>query len=92
MRVRYQYPFKGILNDLDGSLTSLGPNTWATAMWDHNAKQPECTTDMVVYDGLICNSSIQIRRIAIHGYKPSSLDKRNLFIFPYDDAVVGGMN
>lgn len=92
MRVRYQYPFKGILADQDGSLTEMGANTWATAMWGHNAKQTECTTDMAVYDGLVCDNTIQVRRIVFYGYKPSSLDKRNLIILPYDNSIVGNMN
>jgi len=35
-RVRYLGPDKGILNDLDGTLTGLGPNSWATSHWKHN--------------------------------------------------------
>lgn len=33
VRIRYQYPFRDIFYDLDGSLTGLGPKTWATPYW-----------------------------------------------------------
>ena len=90
MRVRYQYPFKGILLDQDGTLTGLGSKTWATAYWEHNALVPECQTNREVYDGLLCDSSVQVRRVAIHGAKPGSLNKRPLYIKPYDDSILAG--
>jgi hypothetical protein len=30
LRIRYQQPWKDIFYDLDGTLTGLGPKTWAT--------------------------------------------------------------
>ena len=30
IKIRYQFPFRDIFYDLDGSLTGLGPKTWAT--------------------------------------------------------------
>ena len=47
---------------------------------------------MIVYDGIVCDSSIQVRRITISGASPSSLEKRFLNIFPYDDSVVGNLD
>ena len=41
IRIRYQFPFRDIFYDTDGSLTGLGPGTWATPFWPHNV-QPEC--------------------------------------------------
>ena len=35
-RIRYQYPNRGIFWDMDGTLTGLGENTWATPAWTHN--------------------------------------------------------
>lgn len=35
-RIIYQMPWRGIFFDLDGSLTGLGPNSWASADFDHN--------------------------------------------------------
>jgi hypothetical protein len=40
-RVFYQTPRREIILDLDGSLTGLGPRSWATAYWKHN-DVPEC--------------------------------------------------
>lgn len=40
-RINYQYPRKDIFYDLDGTLTGLGPKTWATPYFYHNL-QPEC--------------------------------------------------
>lgn len=55
VRIRYQEPWREILYDVDGSLTGLGPRTWATSYWRHNL-HPECQVNMQVYDGLICNN------------------------------------
>lgn len=90
-RIRYQYPFKGIFLDMDSTLTGLGANSWATAFWQHNAAQPECTTDMALYDGLICDPSVQVRRIVMYGASPGSLKDRDLFVLPYDNSLVNGM-
>jgi hypothetical protein len=39
--IRYGTPFNGIFHDLDGSLTGLGPGSWATHFEaSHNV--PEC--------------------------------------------------
>lgn len=57
-RIRYQFPNKGIFHDLDGTLTEQGPNTWATSYWKHNAVQPECSTDMDKFDGLLCDDTV----------------------------------
>lgn len=35
-RIRYQEPWRAIYLDLDGSLTGLESNSWATANWKHN--------------------------------------------------------
>ena len=35
-RIGYSYPFRGIFADMDGSLTGLGENTWATMDLSHN--------------------------------------------------------
>lgn len=56
-RIHYQFPYRGIYADLDGSLTGLGPNSWATADWAHN-RVTECTVDMLKYNGLTCTSAV----------------------------------
>ena len=41
-RIYWDTPFKGLFYDLDGSLTGLGPKTWATSYFKH-MEQPECS-------------------------------------------------
>ena len=69
-RISYQYPWRAIFYDADGSLTSGAPRSWATPYWKHN-EQPECRVDEDVYDGIVCSPDVQIRRVAFHGYQPS---------------------
>ena len=78
-RIRYQFPFKGIYHDLDGSLTNLGPDTWATSYYKHN-EQPECTVDMDVFDGIICDDTVTVRAIVIYNAAPGSLNGKDLYI------------
>jgi hypothetical protein len=69
-RIRYNYPFRGIFWDLDGSLTGLGPNTYATRDYPH-LMFPECTLNKEVYDGIICDHTTQLRRIAFYDHQPT---------------------
>jgi len=43
-KIRYQFPFKDIFYDLDGTLTGKGVQSWATPYFKHN-EQPECSVD-----------------------------------------------
>jgi hypothetical protein len=91
VKIRYQYPKRDIFYDLDGTLTGIGPKTWATPYFKHN-EQPECTLKPEVYDGFICESSIEIRRIVYYNFKPNIFDKQPMRILKYDDSIVGLMN
>lgn len=71
-RIRFGFPERFIMLDNDGSLTDLGPNTWATYYYRH-LDQPECTKSFYIHDGVVCDSTIQIRRIFIHAAMPVSL-------------------
>ena len=86
-RIRYQFPFKGIYHDLDGTLTGLGPNTWATSYWKHN-EQPECQVDMDVYDGILCDDTVQVRRVVMYNASPGSINSRDLYITSYEDEDI----
>lgn len=55
-KIRWGTPFRGIFYDEDGSLTGKGPKTWATPYYKH-MEQPECTTDLEVFDGVTCDST-----------------------------------
>jgi len=68
-RIRYQKHFKAILYDLDGTLTGMGPNSWATPFYEH-MDQPGCRKSEERHAGAVCDNSVTIRRIAFHGMKP----------------------
>lgn len=67
--IKYQFPNRAIIHDVDGSLTSSSgvPNSaWATPYWLHN-DVTECS-EVSSFDGLVCDNSIQVRRLAFHAY------------------------
>jgi len=90
VKIRYQEPWREIFYDLDGSLTGLGPNTWTTPYWRHN-DHPECTYIPDVYDGFICNSSVQVRRLVFYNYAPSYLTMMDMKVLQYEDRVISSM-
>ena len=89
-RIHWDTPFKGIYYDVDGSLTGLGPKTWATPYYKH-MEQPECTKNLEVYDGVICDSTAQVRRVSFYLGKPVALMGMGFKILRYDDSIVGEM-
>jgi len=90
-KIQYQYPFKDIFYDLDGTLTGLGAKSWATPYFAFN-EQPECQVDLAIYDGLLCNSSVQVRRIAFHKYAPSYFEFQPLLITQMDSPRFKALN
>ena len=89
-RIRYQAPRKAIYHDLDGTLTGKGANSWATVYYKHH-DQPECTTDLDAMDGVTCDGTVQVRRVAFHGANPSSHFRgMGLKILRYDDDLLAG--
>ena len=69
-RIRYQFPFRPIFYDTDGSLTGLGSHSWATGYFP-NLEQPECEYDEATrekFDGVICDGTVTIRRVVFYGY------------------------
>lgn len=45
---------------------------------------------MDVFDGVICDNTVAIRRLAFHKSSPLSLfDGMPLYILPFDDTTVG---
>jgi hypothetical protein len=91
-KIRYQTPFKAIYFDKDGTLTGLGPNTWATYhyeshMWD------SCQHLEDEYNGVICDDTVEIRSIEFSTYTPSGmLDGMGLKVLKYDDDIINAMN
>lgn len=70
---------------MDGTLTELGPDTYATKGYKHN-QQAECTLDTVLYDGVVCDNTVQIRRVAFTGYEPGHFRGQEMNIYQYDGA------
>lgn len=70
-KIRYQYPERGIFHDMDGTLTGLGADTYATKGYKHT-QQPECTLDTTLFDGVVCDNTVQIRRVTFTGYQPNN--------------------
>ena len=91
IKIRYQIPHRDIFYDIDGSLTGLGPGTWATPYFLHNL-QPECHHLQYEFDGLICNSSIQVRRVVFWNYLPGIMTMQPLNILKIDDSVINQMD
>ena len=87
-RIRYQEPHRAIYYDMDGSLTEKGPGSWATPFWLH-LDQPGCEYLGDVYDGVTCDNSVQVRRVAFYNAAPSYLfSNMALKILKYDDSVL----
>jgi hypothetical protein len=92
-KIRYQIPYLNIFLDLTGELTGLGPNTWATAYHKHNEMAPECTADISLMDGITCDSTVQIRRLAFHNFeKVLELEGMPFYVLPYDDSIISATN
>lgn len=89
MRVKYNWPFKGIFHDLDGTLTEQGPDSYVGAYWPHNTWD-HCTVDMAVYDGIICAHPYSIMRIVFYDVTGNA-DRDTLYIWKWDDDFIRGM-
>lgn len=85
-RITWQETFTEIINDLDGSLTGLGPNSWASFYYPHN-EQPECVHSPLIHDGLICDGTVQMRRIAFWGYTPDHFRMSQIKIARWDQEI-----
>jgi len=67
-RVRFDYPFKEIIYDEDGTLGN-STHRWIVHYFNH-LDVPECVRDDAKYDGLLCHKDISIRRVALHHPEP----------------------
>ena len=45
-----------------------------------------------VHDGLICDSTVEIRRIVFYNYYPSYFTGNTMKILKVDDSIIGGMD
>ena len=86
----YQYPERTIFLDQTGELTNLGVNTWAVPYWPH-LEQSECTFNNATYNGIICNNSVQLRRVAFSGFSPDHFWGMEMKIAKFETADEAAM-
>jgi len=92
IKIRYQYPFTGIFRDLSGELTGKGPNSYAAANKGHN-RVKECETNLEIFNGQVCDNTVQIRRLAFHGAnKQTDFEGQYLYAVPYDDEILAAQS
>ena len=87
-KIQYNIPLRGIFRDLDGTLT--GKVGWATAYFPHN-DVPECRRDEDNYNGLICDDSVQVRRVVFYNYAPDLFDGVPMYIFNCNNKSQGAI-
>jgi len=87
-KIVYHTPFRAILHDLDGTLTGQGAKSWATPYWRHNDWKGDCKVDKEMYNGIICNNKVQVRRIAFSGYSPAHFYRIPMKVAQWDESVV----
>ena len=87
-KIRYQFPFKTIIYDEDGTLTGQGAGSWAiNDAWNHNIWENECWADPI-YDGLLCSNQVTVRRLLMSGFAPSSLAQKDICVIKYDASLL----
>ena len=80
VRVGWACPYKQIHYDLDGTLTGH-VNGSVTAYKEFNDWSNDCTVSEVQFsNGIVCNSSVRIRRLAITGVDPEEIDGQPLWL------------
>jgi hypothetical protein len=67
-KVRFNVPFREILQDEDGSLTGIEGGS-VTFSYPH-LLYPGCTEDQDVFNGVVCDATVKLRRVLL--YKPSN--------------------
>ena len=60
LRVKFGYPFRGILFDQTGSTSDNGENSWITPFYNHNLWEDTCqrADDAIAYNGIVCNNEV----------------------------------
>ena len=65
-KIKWNWPFKGIFHDLDGTLTGQGADSYVSSYLPHN-DWDECTKDIDVYDGILCPYPFAIEKVIFYG-------------------------
>lgn len=86
-KIRYEYPYKAIFHDKDGSLTGKGAGSWATFYYAH-LNVSECEHFAWEYDGVTCDNTAQVRRLAFRAATPAAiLLGMEIRVVPFDDHL-----
>jgi hypothetical protein len=79
-RILWTPPFKELFWDIDGSLTGYADG-WTTPYYKWNEWEPACVRVNGSWDnGLICDSTVVLRRLQINSVNPSQLDFQSMII------------
>ena len=90
-RIVYDFPFKAIILDLDGTTTGKGPGSWASMYYKHN-DWTGCNNSEL-HGGLVCDSRNAIRKLSFSGMNPKSRFKNmGLKLLKYDDSFMATQN
>ncbi len=55
--------------------------------------QPECEVNLTTYDGILCNSEVQVRRVAIWNQKPEDIFyNMELKVLKVDESLLNSMD
>jgi hypothetical protein len=91
-KIRHQYPFRAIYYDTDGTTTGKGAQSWSTYFYEFHL-QPGCEHAEETHNGVVCDNSVQVRRVIFHDWKPNGLFSGMGFkVLKYDDDVIGAMD
>jgi hypothetical protein len=78
---------------LDGTLTGKGAGSMATKYQKYLESASECTADHDVYDSVICDPSVKIRRVFFDQYaKSGELKGMSMMILPWDDDILAAQS
>ena len=60
-RIRFRDPFNDLFHDIDSTLSDGGADSWVVSNFKHIESHPNCSQSLEVHDGLICDSSVNLR-------------------------------
>ena len=87
-KIRWQFPFKTIYKDLDGTFTGQTGGGWAISdVWPMNLWDGECVED-TAYAGYLCIPTVTIRTIWFYNIAPGNLKNTDITVLPYDSSIL----
>ena len=84
IRFRPWYPYKEILFDYDGSLTGIAGGS-LTPYYAFNVN-PHCTAMNATYGGIVCDSSVRVRKLSIMYPLPEAIWSAQLIVTTFDST------